>query len=183
MPAARQGLCTISGAPSRRRGRVSWRTPKVEGPSFPHRVTSKPPRAGRLLMGPGLGRRGIEGMRVLELEGLSKRYGDVVALDGLTFPVGRARCSGSSGPTARARPPPCASCSASWSQTPARCAGRADRSTRRSGAGSGTCRRSAGSTRRCACVSTSSTSPSCTGPIRSAPASPADRWMEELGVS
>jgi ABC-2 type transport system ATP-binding protein len=35
---------------------------------------------------------------VLELQRLTRRYGDLVALDGLSFTVARGSCSGSSGP-------------------------------------------------------------------------------------
>ena len=49
---------------------------------------------------------------MLELRDVSRRYGDVVALDGVSFTVrpGR-RCGASSGATGRARPRPCASSS------------------------------------------------------------------------
>jgi hypothetical protein len=51
---------------------------------------------------------------------LTRRYGDLVALDGLSVTVARGRRSGSSAPTGPARPPPCASSSACWSLTPAK---------------------------------------------------------------
>ena len=51
-------------------------------------------------------------MAMLELRDLARRYGDVVALDGVSFTVEPGSCSASSGPTAPARRPPCGSCSA-----------------------------------------------------------------------
>jgi hypothetical protein len=57
---------------------------------------------------------------MLELQGLTRRYGEVVALDDLSFTVAEAKCSDSSVPTAPARPPLRASSSACWSLTPAK---------------------------------------------------------------
>ena len=68
----------------------------------------------------------------------------------------RGGSSGSSGATARARPPRCGSRSGCSKPTRGRCAGAGRRWTPRPGAGSATCRRSAASTRRCACSSSSS---------------------------
>jgi hypothetical protein len=51
-------------------------------------------------------------VEVLELDDLHRRYGDVAALDGMTFTVPAARCSASWDPTERARRPRCAPCSA-----------------------------------------------------------------------
>ena len=104
----------------------------------------------RFRAGGKLGKIVLTYVGVLELDGLTRRYGDVVALDGLTFSVRRARSSGSWAPTGPARRPRCASCSASCRRTRARSGGRAGRSTRPCAPGSATCRRSAGCTRRCA---------------------------------
>ena len=46
---------------------------------------------------------------MIEAEGLRKRFGDTQALDGVDLAARRAPCSACSGPTAPARPPPCAS--------------------------------------------------------------------------
>jgi ABC-type branched-subunit amino acid transport system ATPase component len=47
---------------------------------------------------------------VLELQGLTRRYGDLVVLDDLSFTVREGQMFGFIGPTAPARPPPCGSC-------------------------------------------------------------------------
>jgi ABC-type branched-subunit amino acid transport system ATPase component len=60
---------------------------------------------------------------MLELQGLTRRYGDLVALDDLSFTVAEGQMFGFVGPTGRARPPPCASSSACWRPTRVRCAG------------------------------------------------------------
>ena len=60
---------------------------------------------------------------MLELDGLTRRFGDVVALDDLSFTVAPAGCSASSARTGPGRRPRCGSCSACSSPTRARCAG------------------------------------------------------------
>ena len=60
---------------------------------------------------------------MLELRGLTRRYGDLVALDNLSFTVRGGQMFGFVGPTGPARPPPCGSSSACWKPTPARSAG------------------------------------------------------------
>ena len=72
-------------------------------------------------------RTGADGLvRMLELDHLRRRYGDVVALDGLTFTVPPGQVFGFLGPErCRARPPPCGPSSASSPWTAARCAGAA----------------------------------------------------------
>jgi ABC-2 type transport system ATP-binding protein len=57
---------------------------------------------------------------VLELQGLTRRYGDLVALDDLSFTVAEDQMFGFVGPNGAGRPPPCASSSASSNPTPAR---------------------------------------------------------------
>jgi ABC-type enterochelin transport system ATPase subunit len=57
---------------------------------------------------------------VLELQRLTRRYGDMDALDDLSFTVGEGQMFGFVGPNGPARPPPCASSSACWSLTPAK---------------------------------------------------------------
>ena len=119
---------------------------------------------------------------MLEVADLARRYGDVVALDGLRSRSSRGSCSGSSAPTAPARRRRCGSSSACSSPTRARCAGAASRSTWRRGRASATCRRSAGCTRRCGCATSSPTSPRCTGSAgRGAARRPT--WLERLGIA
>jgi ABC-2 type transport system ATP-binding protein len=60
---------------------------------------------------------------MLELKGLTRRYGDLVALDGLSFTVAGGETFGFVGPNGAGRPPPYASSSACWRPTPVRSAG------------------------------------------------------------
>jgi hypothetical protein len=72
---------------------------------------------------------------------LSRRYGDVVALDDLSFTVREGQMFGFVAPTAPARPPPCGSSWACWRPTPGRSSGAAARSTSRHAGGPDTCPR------------------------------------------
>jgi ABC-2 type transport system ATP-binding protein len=66
---------------------------------------------------------------VLELSGLTRRFGDLTALDGVSFSVAPGQMFGFVGPNGAARPRRCASCSACSRPTPARSAGAGGRST------------------------------------------------------
>ncbi len=53
----------------------------------------------------------------ITVAGLTKRYGPVTAVDGLTFTVEPGQVTGFLGPNGAGRPPRCACCSA-WSRRP-----------------------------------------------------------------
>ncbi len=53
-------------------------------------------------------------MATIELDGLTKRFGSLVAVDHVSFSVDQGTVTGFLGPTAPARPPPCGCCSG-WS--------------------------------------------------------------------
>ena len=57
---------------------------------------------------------------VLELKGLTRRYGDLVALDDLSFTVAEGQMFGFVGPNGAGETPPCGSPSGCWNPTPAR---------------------------------------------------------------
>jgi ABC-type uncharacterized transport system ATPase subunit len=78
---------------------------------------------------------------VLELRGLTRRYGDVVALDDLSFTVAEGQMFGFVGPNGAGKTTAMRIILGCWSPTPARSAGAAARSTSRSAGGLGTCRR------------------------------------------
>jgi len=48
----------------------------------------------------------MDAQDAIKVENLTKKFGDFTAVDGISFSVKPESCSGSSGPTARARPPP-----------------------------------------------------------------------------
>jgi ABC-2 type transport system ATP-binding protein len=60
---------------------------------------------------------------MLELRSLTRRYGDVVALDDLWFTVGDGQMFRFVGPNGAGKTPPWTSSSACWSLTPAKCDG------------------------------------------------------------
>ena len=81
-------------------------------------------RVGRSLAGTigpvtSRGASGYGSAVTLAIDHLDKRFGDVVALDGLAFDAPAGRCSGSSARTARARRRRCASCSGCCGRMPA----------------------------------------------------------------
>jgi hypothetical protein len=99
---------------------IRYVRPGEDGRSFPGRTPPTGPAAKvRVKTVTSGGNRG-ESDDMLELQGLTRRYGDLVALDGLSVTVARCRRSGSSAPTAPARPLLRASSSACWSLTPAK---------------------------------------------------------------
>jgi ABC-type branched-subunit amino acid transport system ATPase component len=78
---------------------------------------------------------------VLELQGLSRRYGDVVALDDLSFTVREGQMFGFVGPNGAGKTTTMRIVLGCWRRTGARCAGVAGRSTPRPAAASATCPR------------------------------------------
>jgi ABC-type multidrug transport system ATPase subunit len=60
---------------------------------------------------------------VLALQGLTRRYGDLVALDDLSFTVREGQMFGFVGPNGAGKTTPCGSCWACSNPTPARSAG------------------------------------------------------------
>jgi ABC-type multidrug transport system ATPase subunit len=78
---------------------------------------------------------------VLELQGLTRRYGDLVALDDVSFTVAEGQMFGFVGPNGAGKTTTMRIVLGCWSRTGARCAGAAGRSTPRPGAASATCLR------------------------------------------
>jgi ABC-2 type transport system ATP-binding protein len=78
---------------------------------------------------------------VLELRGLTRRYGDVVALDDLSFTVAEGQMFGFVGPNGAGKTTAMRIVLGCSSPTPARCSGAAARSTSRPAGAPGTCPR------------------------------------------
>ena len=106
---------------------------------------------------------------MLELEDLARRFGDVVALDGVSFSVEPGQLFGFVGPNGAGKTTTMRIVlgvlaadrgQVRWRGEPV--------DARRPARASATCRRSAGCTRRCACATSSCTSPACTAPMRPA---------------
>ena len=95
---------------------------------------------------------------MLELDGLTRRFGDVVALDDLSFTVEPGRTLGFVGPNGAGKTTAMRIVLGVLEPDAGSVRWRGRRSRRRRGRASATCRRSAGSTRRCASASSSSTS-------------------------
>ena len=101
---------------------------------------------------------------MLEVADLARRYGDVVALDGLSFTVEPGQLFGFVGPNGAGKTTTMRIILGVLEPDARRGAlARRRRSTSRRGRASATCRRSAGCTRRCGCATSSPTSPRCTG--------------------
>ena len=122
-------------------------------------------------------------LAMLELKGLRKRYGDVQALDGLTFTVAEGELVGFVGPNGAGKTTAMRIVLGLLLPDAGEVLWGGGRSTTPRGGGSATCRRSAGSTRRCASASTSSTSPSCTGSTRAEASARTGHWLRRLGVA
>ena len=123
---------------------------------------------------------------MLELIGLRRSFDDVVALDDVSFAVPEGRSWGSSGRTARARRPRCASPSGCSTPDAGEVRWRGEPSTPGPAVASATCPRSAASTRRCASASSSCTWRGCTGvpagyAARRAGRDRGDRGLERSG--
>ena len=119
---------------------------------------------------------------LLELVGLSKRCGDVVALDGCTIAVRPGAPSDCLVPTARERPRRC-DVSSDWSSPiEARCAGTARPWIEKPGSAFATCRRSVACTPTCAFGRSSSTSRSCPALTARRPQLGVERWLSRLGL-
>jgi hypothetical protein len=88
-----------------------------------------------------------------EIDGTSRRYGDVVALQEMTLEIRAGELFGFVGRAAPAKPPRCGSCPACRRPTEVRFAGMAPRSIWRAGDPSGTCAKNAGFTRGCGSMS------------------------------
>jgi ABC-2 type transport system ATP-binding protein len=85
---------------------------------------------------------------MLDICDLTKRYGEVVALDGASFSVAPGRIVGFLGPNGAGETATLRTIFGLVRPDRARCAGGADRSDPGSGLASATCQRNAGSTRR-----------------------------------
>jgi hypothetical protein len=139
------------GEPGRRRGQVR--------PIGPHPDGSLA-STGRCPRGP---LSDAEARHMLDFDGVTKRFGPVLALDRCSFSARPGRLTGFLGRTGPARRRPCARCSGSSSWTRERSGGTVRRSAPRTGPGSGTCRRSGACIRGCGSGTSWSTSASCAG--------------------
>ena len=121
---------------------------------------------------------------MLELTDLARRYGDVVALDGVSFCVEPGQLFGFVGPNGAGKTTTMRIVLGvlAADRGEVRWRGRAGR-RRDARRASATCRRSAACTRRCACATSSSTSHACTA-RRATPRRPRrTRWIERLGLA
>ena len=112
-------------------------------------------------------------MSRLELDGLTRAYGSVTALDHLSFSVSPGQVTGFLGPNGAGKTTAMRAVfgltaldagTVRWNGAPV--------TASRTGAGSATCRRNAASTRACSSASSSSTSAACTGCPRRPPRRP-----------
>jgi len=99
---------------------------------------------------------------MLELSDLARRYGDVIALDGVSFSVEPGQLFGFVGPNGAGKTTAMRIVLGVCGPIAAMCAGAGGPSTQRRARASATCPRSAVCTRRCACATSSAISRACT---------------------
>jgi hypothetical protein len=119
----------------------------------------------------------------LELHGIRRSFGDITAVDGLSFSVSAGSMFGFVGRKVRARRPRCGSSAACWRRTLGASCGADGRWTREHVSGSGICPRSAACTRRCGWVISSARVP-CRSSRRSHDHGrvAACSWLDRLGL-